>query len=86
MAGDAVGAGGRAGYQHAGELAGVGQVGTMLDLDHDGLVFFQAGGDPDPVRKAPVAAQRRHGAAGFKDQEGRWIHPGEAVQTGLPRL
>ncbi|MNS58552.1 hypothetical protein D3C72_914740 [compost metagenome] len=78
--------GGRAGHQHAGEVARIGQVGAMLDVDHDGLVFFQASGHPDPVRKAPVTAQRRHGAAGFKDQEGRWIHPGEAVLTGLPRL
>jgi hypothetical protein len=38
------------------------------------------------VREAPVAAQRRHRAAGFKDQERGWVHPGAAGLTGLPRL
>ena len=39
-----------------------------IDLDH--LVRGQAGGHPDPVREAAVAAQAGHRLAGFNDQEG----------------
>ncbi len=45
--------GGRAGHQHAGEGMRVGQGATVLDIDHHRLVFFQPGGDADPVRKRP---------------------------------
>ncbi|KAG1465948.1 hypothetical protein G6F57_013338 [Rhizopus arrhizus] len=78
--------GGRAGHQHAGEAVRIGQGATVFDIDHHCLVFFQPGGNTDPVREAPVAAQRRHRAAGFKDQERSWVHPGAAALTGLPRL
>ena len=44
---------------------------AALDIDQDRIVATEAGGDPDPVREAAVAAHRCDRLAGLDDQEGR---------------